>query len=185
MNTAASTTAWALHDLSLATSLGGSIYGKLALHPSVHTISDRRERGRVLHAAWKKYNRLNLLGHLVFASTWLVGRTMLTGREVDRTSRLLVGVKDGLIATSLVSGVTSIVAGERGIREPDQDAPPMNDLGMPDKDASTRAKTADVVTTVAGAVNTAAVAGIIAVTAVLAMRAGKSSKWKLISRFLP
>lgn len=185
MNTA-STTAWALHDLGLATSFGGSLFGRLALHPSVGSVSDPRERGVLVHEAWRKFNRLNLLGHVLFAGTWLVGRRMLSGREVDRTSRALVAVKDGLVAASLVSGVTSIVAGERGMVDPPTMEPaPMNEHGHVAAEGSRRAKNAEKVTLIAGVVNTAAIAGILGVTAVLAMRSGRSSKWSLVSRLLP
>jgi hypothetical protein len=186
MNQTASIAAWTLHNLGLATSLGGSIYGRTALHPSLGTVPDPKDRAKLAHESWKRFNRLNLLGHLAFAIPWLVGRTRLSGREIDPTSRTLVRTKDALIAVSLASGLTAILAGERGIREPGtEQEPPMTATGMVSPEASARAKRAERLTMVAGVVNMAALAGIIGVTAALAMRSARSTKWSLVSRFLP
>ena len=183
---AASTTAWALHDLGLATSLGGNLYGRMAMHPAVRTVSDPYERGELVHDAWRRFNRVNLLSHVVFASTWLVGRRMLSGRSIDRRTRILVGIKDALIATSLISGITSIIAGERGIRDPRTGQPaPIDESGNVDARESRRAKVAERITKGAGIFNLLTLAGIIGITATLAMKAGTSARWSLVSRRLP
>ena len=170
----ASTTAWALHDLGLATSFGGSIFGKLALHPALKNISNAHERGEVIHAAWKRFSLVNLVSHGLFAATWLAGRGMLSGREVDRTTRNLVKVKDGLIAASLISGLTSMFAGERGSEPSDGE-----------HHVATGSRPARQVSSVAGTINLLAIGGILGVTAILAMKSGTSSKWSFISRFIP
>jgi hypothetical protein len=36
------------HDIGLAGLLGGNLFGRLALHPSVAQISDKAERGRLV-----------------------------------------------------------------------------------------------------------------------------------------
>jgi hypothetical protein len=183
---AASTTAWALHDLGLAASLGGNLYGRMAMHPAVRAVSDPRERGELVHDAWHRFNRLNLLSHVLFATTWVVGRRMLSGRAIDRRTRIMVGIKDALVATSLVSGVTSIIAGERGMRDPNTGRPaPMDESGNVEEWQSGRAKKAERVTKGAGIFNLLALAGIVGLTAALAMKAGSSSRWVLISRRLP
>src|SRR5215211_7936120 len=51
MTQQASTRVRSLHKMSLGTCLGGTIFGLMALNPSVKRISDRRERGRVLNEA--------------------------------------------------------------------------------------------------------------------------------------
>ena len=50
-----STAAWVGHNLGLAAWFGGTLFGKLALNPSVRAISSREERGKVLNAAWNRY----------------------------------------------------------------------------------------------------------------------------------
>jgi hypothetical protein len=181
----ASTAAWALHDLGLATSFGGNLYGRMAMHPAVGTISDPHERGEMVHDAWRRFNRLNLLSHVVFASTWLVGRRFVSGRSIDRRTRILVGIKDALVAGSLVSGITTIIAGERGIREPSGRVPPMSASGEVGARASRRAKVGEGLTKGAGILNLLTLAGLVGITAVLAMKSGTSARWSVISRTLP
>src|SRR4051812_50136726 len=64
----------AAHDLGLAGLLGGNLFGRLALHPSVTSISDERERGALVNAAWRRYGTINSLSLLAVASGWAGGR---------------------------------------------------------------------------------------------------------------
>ena len=60
----------AAHDIGLAGLLGGNLFGRLALHPSVTEISDERERGKVVNAAWRRYGvQVSPLG--VMTSSWV------------------------------------------------------------------------------------------------------------------
>jgi hypothetical protein len=185
MNAIASTTAWALHDLGLATTLGGVLYGRTAMHPAVKEVSDPKERGELIRSAWQRFNTINLVSHLAFGATWLIGRATINGRSIGKNTRNLVYVKDGLVITALVSGLISMAAGAFGIKEPSGDAPRTDDEGHVSAGASRQAKVAEIVTGVSGILNFAAVAATIGVTAVLAMSAGRSTKWSLLSRLLP
>ena len=49
----------AAHDIGLAGLLGGNLFGRLAMHPSVTEISDPAERGKVVNAAWRRYGAIN------------------------------------------------------------------------------------------------------------------------------
>ena len=51
----------AAQDLGLAGLLGGTLFGRMALHPAVASISDPRERGEVVNAAWRRYGVVNSL----------------------------------------------------------------------------------------------------------------------------
>src|SRR5687767_5929732 len=159
----ASTTAWAIHDLALASSFGGSLFGKFAFHPAVCHATDARERGQIIDTAWKRFSLLNLMSHGVFAATWLVGRHMLTGREIDRRTRALVTAKDIMVATAVASGVTSMALGVAGEHDPQ--------IGITQRPKAIRASK------IAGYINLAALAGVVGVTAVLAMKAGTSTRW--------
>ena len=55
MTQQASTPARSLHKLGLGINLGGTLFGLLALNPTVERISDRRERGRVLNGAYSAF----------------------------------------------------------------------------------------------------------------------------------
>jgi uncharacterized membrane protein len=64
----------AAHDLGLAGLLGGNLFGRLALHPSVTAISDEAERGKVVNAAWRRYGTVNSLSLLAVTTGWLGAR---------------------------------------------------------------------------------------------------------------
>ncbi len=174
-----SSAAWIAHDLGLATTIGGTLFGQRALHPALNErLDDDQQRMRVADAAWRKFSWLNLAAHTLFAATWLAGRTMLSGREVSKTSRTLTRVKDGLVIASLVTGVSSIVLGRvlaRKVREHDQ--------GDPREDASLYRLRKAV--GVLGKLNLLAVAGVGAVTTGLSMEASKSLPFSIRSRRLP
>ena len=66
----------AAHDWGLASWLGGSMYGQFALNPAVAKIDDKRERGKVVNAAWNGYNVINAAGLAAAAFGW--GSSRLT-----------------------------------------------------------------------------------------------------------
>lgn len=47
------------HDLGGAGLLGGSLFGRFALHPAVGGIRDKAERGKVVNATWRRYGLVN------------------------------------------------------------------------------------------------------------------------------
>ena len=174
-----SSAAWIAHDLGLATTIGGTIFGQGALHPALNERLDNdQERMLVADAAWRKFSWVNLAAHTVFAATWLVGRTMLSGREVSRTSRTLTKVKDGLIIASLVTGVSSVVLG-RILGKKTRERERNNDR----QEAAIRRLRIAVGTL--GKLNLLTTAGIGAVTTALSMEAAKSLPFSVVSRRLP
>src|SRR3954447_26323911 len=64
----------AAHDIGLAGLLGGNLFGRLALHPSVTEISDPAERGKVVNAAWRRYGTVNTLSLLAVTTGWVGAR---------------------------------------------------------------------------------------------------------------
>ena len=97
----------AAQDLGLAGLLGGNLFGRLALHPSVTEISDESERGKVVNAAWRRYGTVNSISLAAVIAGWAGGR----GEEaVDPT---LARAKDALVATVALTGVASAVQGMR------------------------------------------------------------------------
>src|SRR3954447_21262229 len=105
----------AAHELGLAGLLGGNLFGRLALHPAVERISDPRERGEVVNAAWRRYGTVNSLALAAVIGGWAGARAeeargpwKLTARE-----RALARVKDGLVATVTVTGVVTAIEGVR------------------------------------------------------------------------
>lgn len=176
-----SSAAWIVHDLGLATTIGGTLFGKRALHPALdERLDDRGQRMLVADAAWRKFSWLNLAAHVAFAAPWLVGRTMLSGREVGRAGRTLARVKDGLVIASLATGVASIVLGRvlgKKVRERERE---MGD-GRQDAAIARMRKAVRVL----GEMNLLSTAGVAAVTTALSMKASRSLPFSYVSRRLP
>jgi hypothetical protein len=104
----------AAHDLGLAGLLGGNLYGRLALHPSVTEISDAAERGKVVNAAWRRYGAVNSLSLAAVAAGW-AGARANEARD-DRLSpaeRRLARAKDVLVAVVALTGLATAVEGVR------------------------------------------------------------------------
>src|ERR1051325_2489126 len=88
----------AAHDIGMAGLLGGNMYGRLALHPSVTEISDERERGRVVNAAWRRYGTINTLSLAAVATGWAGARAKeAADPRLSRTERRLARAKDVLV----------------------------------------------------------------------------------------
>lgn len=177
-----SSLAWALHDLGLAIAVGGTVFGKLALHPAVRRIEDPQERDEVVDAAWSRFQVVNLAAHGVVATTWLVGRELLSGREAGGAARSLAIVKDSLIAASLASGIACTVLERALARRIARREGPAQEAPGKHTDGSRRLERA---VGVLGSANLAANAGVIGVTSLLAMQAGRSGRFALTSRMLP
>jgi uncharacterized membrane protein len=178
-----SSAAWIAHDLGLATTIGGTLFGQGALHPALNErLDDDQERKLVADAAWRKFSWMNLAAHGVFAATWFVGRGMLSGREVSGSARTMTRIKDGLVVASLATGIASIVVGRilgKKVRERDQSV----SVRGGQEDASIE-RLRKVVGTL-GKINLIATAGIGAVTTGLSMEASKSLPFSIVSRRLP
>lgn len=168
--TTLSTSAWVLHDLGLAAGFGGPLFGRLALGPAAKEISSREERARVLDVAWRDYNIIDAVSLITMGVTWLAGRSVISGRIIGRQARGLVLAKDVLVGASIATGAANIVASRVLSRSTRR--------GESAEGAATLLK-------VLGPINTGLVAGVIGITAVLGMKAGKSTRWSALSRLLP
>jgi hypothetical protein len=184
MMTTLSTAAWAAHDVGLATAIGGVLFGRTALQPALHEITDAGERDRASASAWTRFSWINLAAHGVMAATWLAGRTLLSGREVSGSARTMTRVKDGLVIGSLLTGIASNVLGWRLGKKVEQNkGPAQMEEGIVAEDKRTMAlqKTVGVL----GNANLLVNIAIVSLTSVLAMEGNKSNRFSFISRFLP
>jgi hypothetical protein len=160
----------AAHELGVAALLGGNLFGRLALHPSVDRISDPAERGEVVNAAWRRYGTVNSIGLAALTAGWAGARAeeargpgRLTGRE-----RALARVKDGLVATVFVTGVATAIEGIRFGRQAPDGAVPLADGSTPDASTPPRAARMKRTLNVLGAVAIGSEAALVAVNAALA-----------------
>jgi hypothetical protein len=160
----------AAHELGIASLLGGNLFGRLALHPAVERISDPRERGEVVNAAWRRYGTVNSLGLAAVTAGWAGARaeeargaTKLTGRE-----RVLARTKDGLVGAVVVTGLVTAIEGIRFSRQAPGGAVPLADGSTPDITTPARAAAMKRKLNVLGAVAIVAEASLVAVNAALA-----------------
>ena len=95
-----STAAWAAHNLGLGASLGGLLFGKVALNPSLSVIDSKPERGKMLNAAWNRYNAVNVVSLGTAAATRFVGRAKLPGSEIGEETRNPLSAKNVLFGAA-------------------------------------------------------------------------------------
>jgi uncharacterized membrane protein len=180
-----STAAWIAHDLGIATGVGGSLFGRMALHPAVRHVSDREERGQVVNDAWMTFSGVQLTALGIMAVSWFAGRSKLSGREFGKTPRALVLAKDAFVSGSLLTAIGTSYFGRKLGEQRTEGRIPMDDDGSVGADAPVAAQKLERVVDTLGIVNLICGAGVIATTAILAMKAGQSTRWSAISRLLP
>jgi hypothetical protein len=161
----------AAHDWGLASWLGGSMYGQFALNPAVAKIEDRRERGKVVNAAWNAYNIINAVSLGSVAIGWFGSR--LTETRPDRLTpeeSKLALAKDGFTLAALATGIASAVEGARLADQAPEGAVPIERGTKPAGDTPpTAAKTQRALAGL-GLVNIASGVGIVITNALLAQR---------------
>ena len=122
------------HDLGLSTWFGGTLFGQVSLNPTVSSISDQRERGRVLNEAWGRFQAANMPAMLSTLLGWRLGgvrdRSQLRALGLTRAKDLLLGgaafntVASALLGASTAAssrgGATPVRSGTR----PSQQTPP-------------------------------------------------------------
>jgi hypothetical protein len=105
------TGAWTVHNLALATSIGGTAYGRAAMHPALRGLRDAQERDQVADTAWRRFTWMNLAAHGAMAASWFIDRQLMSGQQLRRQARSMARAKDVLVVTSLLTGVGAAVIG--------------------------------------------------------------------------
>ena len=180
-----STAAWAAHNLGIGASLGGLLFGKTALNPSLSVIDSKPERGKILNAAWNRYNAVNIVSFGTAAATWFGGRAGLSGGEIDEESRNLVLAKDVLFGAAALTGLASTIAGFRLSRQAPGGATPIESGTTPANDTPEAAARLLRMVNVLGNGNIVLVGAIGFITTILSMKAAESTRWSAVSRLLP
>ncbi len=158
----------AAHDLGLAGLLGGNLFGRLALHPSVTTIRDPRERGKVVNTAWRRYGVVNSLSLAAVAAGWAGARAgEARPRHLSAAERRLALTKDVLVGVVAVSGLATAAQGVRFARQAPDGAVPLADGDHTAPGATASQRRAKRRLNVLGLVSLCAEAGLIAVNAAL------------------
>ena len=159
----------AAHDVGLAAWLGGAMFGKFALNPSLTKISSRAERGSVSNAAWNGYNAINTVGLGTAALGWAAARaTEASNGELTGREKALSAAKDGLMASSVLTGVLSGVQGARLAKQAPEGAVPIETGTTPAPDTPPNAAKIQRSLGTLGNLNILSGVALVAVNAVLA-----------------
>jgi hypothetical protein len=174
-----------VHNLGLAVSFGGSVFGKVALNPNLDVIGSESDRGKILNTAWNRFNIISAGSFIASAATWFPGRLGLSGGEIDDQTRNLVLAKDVLFAAGTVSGIASVIQGRALAGEAPGGATPIASGTTPS--ANTPEKAASLLRSVnqLGNANLVITGAILGITTILSMKATESSKFSAVSRLLP
>jgi hypothetical protein len=161
----------AAHDLGLAGLLGGNLFGRLALHPSVTAISDQSERGMVVNAAWRRYGMVNTLSLMAVAAGWLGARANeASDRRLSGEERTLARAKDVLVGVVAATGMASAAQGVRFASQAPHGGVPLRDGAHVAAKASDEARRAKRRLNALGAASLGAEVALVAVNAALNQR---------------
>jgi hypothetical protein len=158
----------AAHDVGLAAWLGGAMYGKFALNPSLTRISQRPERGATANAAWNGYNLINAAGLAAAGLGWGAARlTEASNPNLTPTEKTLSQVKDALMGVSVLTGILNGVQGARLAKQAPGGAVPVETGTVPAPETPPTAARIQRSLGVLGNVNIASGIALVAVNAVL------------------
>src|SRR5215208_1009398 len=150
----ASTPVRSLHKMGLAINLGGTLFGLVALNPSVARIGERSERGLVLNEAWMRFQTIGTLAMGVTVATWRLGGLKEAECDIDPA---LASIKNVLLGGALFTSVAAAIAGRRIARQAPE---------TPEEAARSQRLSA-----LLGAATVALVAGVLGMSSALEVRA--------------
>jgi hypothetical protein len=151
--------------------LGGNLFARLALHPSVTEISDEAERGKVVNAAWRRYGTINSLSLVAIGTGWVGARAAESANSrLSATEKRLAYAKDALVGAVAVTGIASAVEGMRFAKQAPGGAVPLSDGDHTAPSATDTQRRMKRRLNTIGLVNLAAEAGLVAVNASLAQQ---------------
>ena len=172
----ASTPVRSLHKMGLGINLGGTLFGLVALNPSVARVSDRSERGRVLNEAWMRFQAVATLAMGVTVATWRLGGLKEAESDIDA---FLAGLKNVLLSGALITSVASAIAGRRIARQAPEGATPVESGTEPAPETPAEAAHSQRLSAFLGAATVALVAGVLGLSSALEVRAVERSKGTL------
>lgn len=159
----------AAHDVGMAGLLGGNLFARLALHPSVTEIRDEAERGKVVNAAWRRYGTINSLSLAAIGAGWIGARAAESANSrLSPTERKLAYAKDALVGAVAVTGLASAAQGMRFAKQAPDGAVPLADGDHAAPSATDQQRRTKRRLNAIGLVNLAAEVGLVAVNASLA-----------------
>jgi hypothetical protein len=174
--------ALAAHELGLAATFGGILFGETGLEKSVSVLPDENDRSRVMEQAWKTYSVPRNIGLLTAAVTWFIGRSAFSGRFMGRKMRRLILAKDVALGVTLVSGLAAQFVG----RKLSEEQPfPIDTEGAPTERTPERAGNLLRLASVLGLVELIGAGTALALTSALNIRGQRNKAWNSIAQVLP
>ena len=174
----ASTPVRSLHKMGLGINLGGTLFGLVALNPSVARLGNRKERGRLLNEAWMRFQTVGTLAMGVTVATWRLGGLKEAESDIDAT---LAGIKNVLLGGALITSVAAAIAGRRIARQAPEGATPVESGAEPAPETPEEAARSQRFSAFLGAATVALVAGALGLSSALEVRAVEKSQG-LLSR---
>jgi hypothetical protein len=168
MTQQASTPVRSLHKMGLGINLGGTIFGLIALNPSVARISDKSERGHVLNEAWARFQTISVLAMGVTVAMWRLGGLKEAESDLDAT---LAGIKNVLLGGALLTTVASAISGMRIARQAPEGATPVESGAEPAPETPDEAARSQRLSAFLGTATVALVAGVLGLSSALEVRA--------------
>jgi hypothetical protein len=181
MTQQASTPARSLHKLGLGINLGGTLFGLLALNPTVERISDRRERGRVLNEAWMRFQLIGTFAMGLTVAMWRLGGLKEAESDLDAT---LASLKNFVLGGALVTSVASAILGRRIARQAPEGDTPVESGTEPASETPEEAARSQRLSAFLGAATVALVAGVLGLSSALEVRAVERINKGALSRLL-
>jgi len=161
----------AVQAIGMAGLLGGNLFGRVALHPSVTEIQDETERGKVVNAAWRRYGTINSLSLVAIVVGWLGARAKEASNDkLSKPERRLALLKDALVGAVAVTGLISAIEGIRFGRSAPDGAVPLSDGDHAAPSAGDQSRRIKQRLNALGLISLAADAGLVAVDAALAQQ---------------
>jgi hypothetical protein len=148
--------------------LGGTLYGRIAMHPALAGIGEKSERGKVVNRAWQRYGWVNSAALVALVAGWAGARvneahpSSLSPRE-----RALARGKDAAVAAVAVTGVATALTGNRFARSAPDGAVPLEDGNTPAPETPADAARLKRRLNALGTANVAAVLSLVGVNAAL------------------
>jgi hypothetical protein len=175
-----STPVRSLHKLGLGINLGGTLFGLVALNPTVKRVSDKSERGRVLNEAWTRFQAVGTLAMGLTVATWRLGGLKEAESDLDAS---LASFKNILLGGALVTSVASAIAGRRIARQAPEGDTPVESGAEPAPETPEEAARSQRLSGFLGAATVALVAGVLGLSSALEVRAVEKSQGALSRLF--
>jgi len=174
--------ALAAHELGLAATFGGILFGETGLGKSVKVLPNQADRSRVIEQAWKTYSVPSTIGLVTAAATWFIGRTAFSGRFMGRKMRRLILAKDLALGVTLASGLAAQFVGRK---LSDEQPFPVETNGRPSEGASEQVVKLSRLARVLGFLELIGAGTTLVLTSALNFRGQRNSTWNAIARVLP